>query len=87
MATELLATGATAAADSTPLTVSAGTPVTVCLKGLVGADARVRVRLKDDAAAYQDVGELTSSKPALAINAPGVYLFTRDAGTCGVFSA
>lgn len=87
MATELLSTAATAA-NSSDLTVVAGTPVTVCLKGVTGADARVVVSLKDDAGAYVGVGELTSSQPAMAITAPGLYRFSRAVGvTAGVFSA
>lgn len=87
MATELLATGSTAA-NSSDLVVAAGTPVTVGIKGTVDAQARVRVTLKDDSAAYTDVGEITPFRPALCISAPGTYRFTRVAGSvCGVFSA
>jgi hypothetical protein len=87
MATELLATGS-GAADSADLAVSAGAPVTVCLKGQADGNARVRITLKDDAGQYQDVGELTAQRPALAITAPGTYRFTRVAGSqCGVFYA
>lgn len=84
MATQLLATGSTAASSS-PLTVTA--PVTISLKGLTGADADVNIELQDDAGAYVQVGELTSSQPATLITAPGTYRFSRTAGTCGVFSA
>ena len=87
MPTQLLATGSTAA-DSADLPVTAGSPVTVGIKGTVDAQARVRITLKDDAGGYTDVGELTPFRPALAISAPGTYRFTRVAGsTCGVFSA
>lgn len=87
MATELLATGSTAA-NSSDLVVAAGTPVTVGLKGLADAQARVRILLKDDAGAYSDVSELTSFRPAICIIAPGTFRFTRVAGSaCGVYSA
>lgn len=87
MATQILATASTAA-DSTDLVVAAGTPVTVCLKGVVAADARVLISIKDDGGAYIGVGELTSSRPAQVVTAPGTYRFSRPAGTsCGVFSA
>ncbi|RWN51392.1 MAG: hypothetical protein EOS04_24270 [Mesorhizobium sp.] len=86
MAAELLATGSTAA-NSSDLTVSAGTPVTVGLKGWV-TDAKVYIYLKDDAAAYNLVGKLTAYEPATSITAPGTYRFSRVAGaSCGVFSA
>jgi len=87
MPTQILATASTAL-DSADVVVAAGAPVTVCLKGLVDGNARVRIALKDDAGAYQDVGELNSRGPALVITAPGTYRFTRAAGgQCGVFSA
>lgn len=86
MATELLATAATAA-NSTDLVVAAGTPVTVGLKG-VATGATVVVSLKDDAAAYNVVGQINSQNPATMISAPGTYRFSRIAGAaCGVFSA
>jgi hypothetical protein len=86
MATQLLATGSTAA-DSTELTVSAGTPVTVSIKGDT-SPVEVQIKLKDDASGFRVVGMLTSDRPALCISAPGVYKFTRQLGqTCGVFSA
>lgn len=86
MATQLLAAGTTAA-DSADVTVVAGTPVTVALKAAADG-AEVAVKLKDDGAAYNIVGRITSSAPALMISAPGTYRFSRVAGaTCGVFSA
>lgn len=86
MATEILATASTAA-NSTDQTVVAGTPVTYSLKGVADGQARVVILLKDDAAAYNVIGELTSHRPSTLISAPGVYRFTRIAGaTCGVFS-
>lgn len=86
MATEILATGSTAA-NSADVSVVAGTPLAVSLKGMTNMDARVVVYLKDDAAAYNQVGDLVASQPAITITAPGTYRFTRVAGgTCGVFS-
>ncbi|TIM07603.1 hypothetical protein [Mesorhizobium sp.] len=86
MATELLAAGSTAASSS-DLVVASGTPVTVGLKG-AAAGAQVQIYLKDDAAAYNLVGQLTAYSPATSITAAGTYRFTRVAGAaCGVFSA
>lgn len=84
MATQLLAAGSTAASSSDLVVTTA---VAISLKGLTGAEAFVYIELKDDAAAYQQVGQLTSTAPATVISAPGTYRFTRRAGaTCGVFS-
>ncbi|MGX9144983.1 hypothetical protein [Mesorhizobium sp. 128a] len=87
-AAELLATGSTAA-NSGDVTVAAGTPITVGLKGVADQNAIVLVSLKDDASAYnQTGGRLTSGEPVLMISAPGTYRFSRVAGgVCGVFSA
>jgi len=87
MATQILATG-TGAANSSDLVVAAGTPVTVCLKGTSTARAIVRIQLKDDAAAYNTIGTLsTPDDNAKVIDAPGTYRFQRIAasGICGVF--
>jgi hypothetical protein len=87
MATEILSTASTAA-NSADVTVAAGTPITVGLKGVVDQGAIVLISLKDDAAAYNQVGRLTSDVPSLMISAPGTYRFSRVAGaTCGVFNA
>lgn len=86
-ATQILATASTAA-DSADVTVAAGTPITVGLKGAVDQFAIVVISLKDDGSAYNVVGRLTSDVPSLMISAPGTYRFSRVAGaTCGVFSA
>ncbi|MBZ9973505.1 hypothetical protein LB517_28145 [Mesorhizobium sp. BR1-1-12] len=86
-ATQLLATGSTAA-SSTDLTIAAGTPVVVCLKGVADGGALVIVSLKDDAGAYNVIWRLTSGSPVIEITGPGTYRFTRVAGSaCGVFSA
>lgn len=86
MATEILATGSTAA-NSADVVVAAGTPLTVALKA-AASGAEVVVSLKDDASAYNIVGRITSSAPSSLISAPGTYRFSRVAGSsCGVFSA
>jgi hypothetical protein len=86
-AAEILATNNTQA-NSADVTVAAGTPVTVGLKGVTDANATVLISLKDDASAYNQVGRLTSDVTSLMISAPGTYRFSRVAGaTCGVFSA
>lgn len=86
-AAELIATGSTAA-NSSDVVIADGSSVTVGLKGLDGSQARVLILLKDDAGAYNPIGELTALKPSIVIAAPGTYRLTRVAGaTCGVFSA
>ncbi|CAN7632379.1 hypothetical protein [Pararhizobium sp. LjRoot238] len=63
-------------------------PVTVALKGVVDASAKVLLLLKDDANAYHHVFELNPDVPATVITAAGTYRFTRVAGgVCGMFSA
>lgn len=84
MATQILATGTTAA-NSSDTVIAAGTAV--CLKGLAGPGATVNILLKDDAGNYNFVGELTSAEPVAVITAAGTYRFTRIVGVaCGVFS-
>ncbi|TGQ19320.1 hypothetical protein [Mesorhizobium sp. M00.F.Ca.ET.217.01.1.1] len=84
-AAQILATGSTAA-SSGDVSVVAGTPVTIGLKGY-DVTAKVYIELKDDASAYNVVGKLTAYEPSLMISAPGTYRFSRVAGaTCGVFS-
>lgn len=90
MATEIMATGATAA-NSTDLTVT--TPITVGLKDAAGpwvTGASVKIQLKADNGEYFNVGELfgAGDRAATLIVAPGTYRFSRPAGVaCGVFSA
>lgn len=85
-AAEILATGSTAA-NSADVTVAAGTPLAVSLKGVADGQALVVILLKDDAAAYNVVGALRSHAPSTLISAPGTYRFSRVAGAaCGVFS-
>lgn len=86
MPTQILPAAATAA-NSADVVVAAGATLTVGLKGVSGS-ARVEIRLKDDAAGYNKVGELNINERAVCITAPGTYRFARLAGgTCGVFSA
>jgi hypothetical protein len=86
MATEILSTASTAA-DSSDVVVASGEVLSVSLKGVANGQARVIVYLKDDASAYQVIGELTSHRPSMAITSPGTYRFSRAAGAaCGVFS-
>lgn len=84
MATEILATGS-GAANSADQVLSAGTSVS--LKGYDG-NSRVVISLKDDAGAYNPVGDLTMSQRGLAVLASGTYRFSRPASSsaCGVFS-
>lgn len=91
MPTQILAAGTTAA-DSADVVVAAGTPLTVCLKDAAGpyisSQARVEIKVKDDAGQYFYVDVLSGGKPALVISGPGTYRFSRIAGaSCGVFSA
>jgi len=84
---QILATANTAANSADVVITSS---LTVGLKGLVagGTPARVFISLKDDAGAYNIVGELNIFDKAVCITAPGTYRFARQAGgTCGVFSA
>lgn len=90
MPTQILAIGTTAL-DSADQVVSAGTPLTVCLKDAAGPSvgdlASVEIQLKDDAGQYFKIDELNALKPAVMIVAPGTYRFSRRAGvSCGVFS-
>lgn len=86
MATQLIASGSTAASSS-DVTVTAGAPITVSIKGATNMEARVVIELKDDASTYNTVGQLTASQPSAVLAGPGVYRLTRIAGgTCGVFS-
>lgn len=92
MPSEILAIG-TGAANSSDQVVSAGTPLTVCLKDAsgptVGYAAMVDILLKADSGEYFKVDRLTFARPALMIVAPGTYRFSRltDSDSCGVFSA
>ena len=84
MATEILATGSTAASSADVVVTS---DLAVSLKGVTDGQALVTISIKDDAAGYQAIGSLTSQSPSTVISAPGTYRFTRRLGaTCGVFS-
>jgi len=90
MPAQILAIGTTNA-SSTDVVVAAGTPLTVCLKDgagpIVDGGARVQIQLKADSGEYFTVDTLSQAKPAVMIQAPGTYRFSRKAGTsCGVFS-
>lgn len=85
MATQILATGTTAL-DSSDVVIAS--PTTIGLKGTLDAASKVVISLKDDAAAYNPVEELSQRNSAVLITAPGTYRFTRVAGgNCGVYSA
>lgn len=93
MATEILAVGTTAD-NSSEVTVTAGAPVTVCLKDVAGLTAvppgcDVRILIKDDDAAFFEIGKLTAQNPATVLIGPGVYVLSRIGGgpACGAFSA
>ncbi|MBR0962240.1 hypothetical protein [Bradyrhizobium japonicum] len=91
MPTEILATG-TGAANSADVVIAAGSSLTVCLKDAAGPDvgkyASVDILLKADTGEYFKVDNINTDKPALLIQAPGTYRFSRLAGStsCGVFS-
>lgn len=85
-AAELIATGSTAA-NSSDVTVADGSSLIVGIKGATGDLARVIILLKDDAGAYNRIGELNAGQSVLVLSGPGVYRLTRVAGaTCGVYS-
>jgi hypothetical protein len=86
MATELLSTASTAA-NSSEVTVTAGAPVTVAMKGAT-AGALINVQIKDETGAFHVIDKLTIERPALVISGPGVYRLARVAGgSCGAFNA
>lgn len=85
MATNILSVG-TSTLDSSDVTIAAGGTLTVALKS-PAVGARVMISLKDDAAAYQSVGELSNNVRSLVIVGAGTYRFSRMGGaSCGVFS-
>lgn len=83
MPAELIAVGTTDA-NSADVTVAAGAPVSVFLKGTAGAyvdpQARCVVEAKTAAGAYQLVGELVGQQRGLVIDAPGIYRIRKFAG-------
>ena len=86
MAAANILSAGTTGIDSSDVTVTSS--LTVGLKGTIDQNARCIVSLKDDGNAYNVVDELNCSKPAIVIQGPGVYRFTRIAGSnFGVYSA
>lgn len=84
MATELIASGSTAA-TSADIVVADGESVTIALKNMNGFPT-AQIQLKDSAAAYHDVGALGPSDSAKVIIAPGTYrIFRPEGSVCGVF--
>lgn len=85
MATQLIATGSSAA-NSSDVTLAAGESAVFSLKAAAtGAEARIEI--KDDAGGYTDVGRLITLDPAKLVSGPGTYRVRRVAsGSCGVFS-
>lgn len=85
--TELIAVG-TGAADSAEVTVTAGVPVKFFLKttasGPAPVNARVTVKAKASGGTYHEIGALTGQYVSWQIDAPGVYLFSRDAASDAV---
>lgn len=80
MATEILASGTTAA-DSSDVTVTAGIPVTIFLKSgssvPVSSDADFDVKIKSAGSTYHTIGKLTGKTPALVIDGPGTFRVSR----------
>lgn len=88
MATEILATGNTAA-SSDDVTVASGDSLAVALKDNDGRGV-VKIELKDDAGNYNEVAELSAAarQRSAVLDQAGTYRFTRLAGNqCGVFNA
>lgn len=87
MATELLATGNTAA-NSSDITVADGGSATIFLKAGSGANipagVRVNIQIKDSANAYNTIGYLDALNPSTVIAAKGVYRVSRVAGAYSV---
>lgn len=81
MATEILATG-TAAADSSEVTVTAGTPVTLFLKkgssGPVGSTVRAVIKIKSSGGFYHEVSALDGQRQAAVIDGPGTFIVSRE---------
>lgn len=80
MATEILAIG-TNTTPSSDVTVEAGTPLTVAIKG--SANGQVEIQLKDDDNNYWRVDVLDYGKRGVILAGPGTYRFLRRAGAAG----
>lgn len=93
-ASSVLAVGTTAA-DSSDITVVAGTPVTVVAKGASGGDKllgtwELVVKVKGDDGVYYPIDSLNKNKKGVILAGPGVYQVSRLAGSSvsvGVFVA
>jgi hypothetical protein len=90
MATQLLATG-TSAASTSDVAVAAGTPVTLFLKvtGNIPVDANVTVRatieIKDSDGSYHEVGSLTGQDPVRVVDGPCTVRVSRPSTTTVAF--
>ncbi len=90
MATQLLATGTTAASTA-DVVVAAGVPVTLFLKvtGNVPVDANVTVRatieIKDSDGSYHEIGALTGQNPVGVLDGPCTVRVTRPSTTAVAF--
>ena len=78
MATEILAMGSTAA-NSTPVTVAAGTPTTIHARGN-GTPYSGRIQIENSDASWTTIATLSNQEPAQTIYGPGEYRIARDAG-------
>ena len=83
MATEILATGSTAA-SSTDVTVAAGSTDALFLKDAAGPDvlehALALIQIKNSAGAYFTVGRLTRDRPGVIVYGPATYRVNRPGG-------
>jgi hypothetical protein len=90
MATQLLATGSTAASTA-DVVVAAGTPVTLFLKvtGNIPVDANYTVRatieIKDSDGSYHEVGALTGQDPSRVVDGPCTVRVSRSANPAVAF--
>ncbi len=83
MATELIASGSTAA-NSADIVVAGGEAVTVFLKDMDGFSV-ANIQIKDSDGGYNNIGALGPSDPAKMIAAPGTYRISRPVNSdCGV---
>jgi hypothetical protein len=90
MATQILATAATAA-NSSDVTIAAGSTDAVFLKGLITATlaepVRAPIQIKDSAGAYHTIGYLTNDEQGVILYGPATYRVARLGGaTFGVES-
>lgn len=87
MATELLATGATAL-QSSDIVVAAGSIATVFLKDAAGPDvpqdAVVLIEIKDSAGQYFTIGSMTRQQSAKVLTGPATFRLNRPVQTSAV---